>query len=106
MCNTRNKRALPYCTCTVLANCILYKHVCAVAPSAPDNLNVDKITREQGKPVVQLSWTKPRNDGGAKITDFVIEQKTPEGEWMPIKTVPENQTCAKVRTRNVQYSNS
>ena len=70
--------------------------MCAVAPSAPDNLNVDKITKEQGKPVVQLSWTKPRNDGGAKITDFVIEQKTPEGEWIPIKTVPEKETSAKV----------
>jgi hypothetical protein len=32
---------------------------------------VDKITKNS----VDLSWTKPLNDGGAKLTGYVVEKK-------------------------------
>lgn len=41
---------------------------------APDQPKVDKITKDS----VTLSWKKPNNDGGSKVTGYVIEQRTPD----------------------------
>lgn len=40
-------------------------------PGAPENLNVDTVNKNG----VKLSWQKPRKDGGAPITGYVIEMK-------------------------------
>lgn len=40
---------------------------------APDQPKVENITKDS----VTLSWKKPLNDGGSKITDYIIEKRTP-----------------------------
>jgi titin len=40
---------------------------------APDQPKVDKVTKDS----VTLSWKKPLNDGGSKITGYIIEKRTP-----------------------------
>ena len=44
-----------------------------------------------------LSWKKPIDDGGSKITGFIIEKKTPNSDWTPILEVPdkESSVCLK-----------
>ncbi|XP_069132543.1 twitchin-like isoform X11 [Argopecten irradians] len=46
----------------------------AGAPNAP---NVDKITKNS----VDLSWKKPSNDGGGRITGYIVEKKKPGEDW-------------------------
>lgn len=53
---------------------------CCGAPSQP---NVDSITKNS----VGLSWTKPRDDGGA-LDKYVVEMKTPKGDWVEAAEVP------------------
>jgi hypothetical protein len=43
------------------------------AADAPDQPKVEKITKDS----VTLSWKKPSNDGGSKITGYVIEKRSP-----------------------------
>lgn len=50
---------------------------------APGQPTVDKITANS----VDLSWKKPRDDGGA-LDKYVIEAKTPSGEWQPVCEAP------------------
>uniref|UniRef100_A0A1I8IQH6 Ig-like domain-containing protein n=1 Tax=Macrostomum lignano TaxID=282301 RepID=A0A1I8IQH6_9PLAT len=54
---------------------------------APGEVTVEKVRRDGA----QLSWSKPRSDGGSKITGFVVEKKGPSGDWVPVKTVPANE---------------
>uniref|UniRef100_A0A1I7VVS1 non-specific serine/threonine protein kinase n=1 Tax=Loa loa TaxID=7209 RepID=A0A1I7VVS1_LOALO len=57
-----------------------------------------------GKPVptdwdkdhVDLEWTKPVNDGGAPIEEYVIEKRSKYGRWEPALTVPSESTAATV----------
>ena len=56
------------------------------AASPPTDVNVDKIKKN----AVTLSWNKPRSDGGSKIKNYIVEKKNPDGEWVPVKTVPPN----------------
>jgi len=72
---------------------------------------VDAITRDS----VSLSWKKPLDDGGSKITGYVIEKKLPNSDlWEPVleitggnttnvclKDLKENEQCQfRVRARN------
>jgi len=50
---------------------------------APSKPKVDAITEKS----VDLSWTKPRDTGGA-LDNYVIEAKTADGEWMEVAKVP------------------
>uniref|UniRef100_A0A1I8J9R7 non-specific serine/threonine protein kinase n=1 Tax=Macrostomum lignano TaxID=282301 RepID=A0A1I8J9R7_9PLAT len=61
----------------------------------PGELNVDK----QKRAGVQLSWTKPKTDGGGKVLEYTIEKKNPDGEWVPVKTVPTNERSVFVPMR-------
>ncbi|KAA3682313.1 uncharacterized protein DEA37_0008978 [Paragonimus westermani] len=57
-------------------------------PGAPENLNVDKVNKNG----VKLSWNKPRRDGGAPITGYVVERKNDKDEWVPVQNTSD--TCA------------
>lgn len=50
---------------------------------APGQPTVDKITKNS----VDLSWTKPKKDGGA-LDGYVVEKKGPKGDWEQVAEVP------------------
>ena len=48
------------------------------AKSSPPGLpSVDKVTKNS----VDLSWTKPRSDGGSPIRGYQVEKRHPGGAW-------------------------
>lgn len=49
---------------------------------------MDKVNKNG----VKLSWSKPRNDGGAPITDYVVEKKDDNDQWVPVQKTKD--TCA------------
>jgi titin len=49
----------------------------AVAPSAPRSL----IATATGGSVIDLSWTVPSTDGGAAVTDYIVEYATGSSAW-------------------------
>ena len=53
---------------------------------------MDKITKNS----VGLSWEKPKNDGGSKITGYVIEKKKAGEDWVECLTLPAGQTSGTV----------
>ncbi|CAF1005403.1 unnamed protein product [Adineta steineri] len=55
----------------------------SVAPSSPGMLEVKKV----GKNHIELAWTSPTDDGGAKITGYIIEKK-PIGSDQWVKALP------------------
>ncbi|TGZ63952.1 hypothetical protein CRM22_006631 [Opisthorchis felineus] len=57
-------------------------------PGAPESLNVDRVTKNGAK----LSWNKPRRDGGAPVTGYVVEKKNENDEWVPVLNTAD--TCA------------
>lgn len=74
-----------------------------------DQPKVDSITKDS----VALSWKKPLDDGGSKITAIVVEKKNPDGDWeelleippkdnhVVLKEVKENEECQfRVRAKN------
>uniref|UniRef100_A0AAR2KZV0 Titin n=1 Tax=Pygocentrus nattereri TaxID=42514 RepID=A0AAR2KZV0_PYGNA len=45
-------------------------------PGQPVVVNITRTS-------VSLSWTKPENDGGAKVTGYIVERKElPDGRWL------------------------
>ena len=51
-------------------------------PGKPNGLQIVKI----GKTSATLSWERPENDGGAEITNYVIEYRTEGGfKWVRVK---------------------
>ncbi|CAF4189098.1 unnamed protein product [Rotaria sp. Silwood2] len=55
------------------------------AADAPDQPKVEKITKDS----VTLSWKKPVNDGGSRITGYVIEKRTPDSrDWVDVVELP------------------
>ncbi|CAF0846330.1 unnamed protein product [Brachionus calyciflorus] len=49
-----------------------------------DQPKVDGITKDS----VSLSWKKPLDDGGSKITAIVVEKKNPDGQWEEVLEIP------------------
>ena len=49
----------------------------------PSQPKVENITNNS----VSLSWNKPRDDGGA-LDKYVVEMKTPKGDWVEAAEVP------------------
>lgn len=64
----------------------------SVPAGAPSQPNVDKITKNS----VDLSWNRPTNDGGSKLTGYVVEKKKKGEEWMECAHVPATSTSATV----------
>jgi hypothetical protein len=51
------------------------------AADAPDQPKVEKITKDS----VTLSWKKPANDGGSKITGYIVEKRLPNSrDWTEV----------------------
>ena len=38
---------------------------------------------------VELQWPKPKNDGGARIQGYRVEQRTANSDWEPSKISPD-----------------
>lgn len=79
-------------------------------PTSTDQPKVVSITKES----VTLSWKKPLDDGGSKITGYIIEKKNPDGQWdevlevppkensVVVKEVRENEECQfRIRAKNI-----
>ena len=46
-------------------------------PGAPTDLTATAV----GLMVIELSWTAPSNDGGGRITSYIVEKQLPDGSW-------------------------
>lgn len=71
-------------------------------PSKPNNVEVTDWDKDHA----DLKWTKPDDDGGAEITEYVIEVKDKfTKEWVKTKKVPANETSTTVDglKEGVQY---
>ena len=64
----------------------------SVPAGAPSQPNVDKITKNS----VDLSWNRPTNDGGSKLTGYIVEKKKKGEEWMECAHVPATATNATI----------
>ncbi|KAF6776198.1 hypothetical protein AHF37_04474, partial [Paragonimus kellicotti] len=49
------------------------------SPDSPDNLAIDNFDKHS----VDLSWVPPKYDGGNPVKGYLIEKRTPKGEWKP-----------------------
>ena len=59
------------------------------APDAPDAPRVEKITKDS----VTLSWRKPFNDGGSKITGYIVQKRPKDGkDWENATRTPTQDT--------------
>ncbi|KAK2158172.1 hypothetical protein LSH36_175g03003 [Paralvinella palmiformis] len=56
----------------------------ATKASPPGLPNLDKV----GKNTVDLSWSKPRNDGGSKIKGYQVEKRKRGGLWEKVNDYP------------------
>lgn len=55
------------------------------APEAPKKLAVTDITRSS----MSLNWEPPESDGGAAITGYVLERKSPStSRWVRVNKSP------------------
>lgn len=59
------------------------------APGAP-------VVEDTDKDSVKLAWNPPLRDGGSKITGYIIEKKTPDGDWEKAANLPAGTTSARV----------
>ncbi|CAH8545499.1 unnamed protein product [Schistosoma haematobium] len=50
-------------------------------PGPPEGLNVEKANKNG----VKLSWNKPRRDGNAPVTGYVVEKKGDDDQWIPVQ---------------------
>lgn len=47
-------------------------------PDAPDSVKIDDYDRNS----VYLSWRAPGRDGGNPIKGYIVEKRTPKGDWI------------------------
>lgn len=57
-------------------------------PGAPGTPSVTDWDKDH----VDLTWSPPRDDGGAPITGYIVEKKDKFGEWEKALEVPADQT--------------
>ncbi|CAH8566640.1 unnamed protein product [Schistosoma rodhaini] len=50
-------------------------------PGPPEGLTVEKANKNG----VKLSWNKPRRDGNAPVTGYVVEKKGDDDQWIPVQ---------------------
>lgn len=57
-------------------------------PGKPQDVQVVDWDKDH----MDLEWKPPISDGGAPISEYIIEKKDKSGNWTPCATVPGNQT--------------
>nr|XP_046189939.1 titin-like [Oncorhynchus gorbuscha] len=68
----------------------------------PANLTVTDITRSS----ISLTWSKPENDGGAKVTGYIVDRRElPDGCWLKCNFTNLQETCYDIEglTEDIQY---
>lgn len=70
------------------------------APSAPDNLIVSDFSKD----TATLAWTKPKYDGGSRITGYVIEAQLKDSDqWTHVTTIKALDYTATELMENAEY---
>uniref|UniRef100_A0A3B3QG31 Fibronectin type-III domain-containing protein n=1 Tax=Paramormyrops kingsleyae TaxID=1676925 RepID=A0A3B3QG31_9TELE len=71
------------------------------APTRPEKVNIADITKNS----VSLVWTKPKHDGGNRITGYVIEaQKKGSDQWSHVTAVKTLDYVVKNLNENEEYT--
>lgn len=69
-------------------------------PSSPESIIPTDITKNS----ISLAWTKPKHDGGSRITGYVLEaQKKGTDQWSHITTVKNMDFTVKNLNENEEY---
>lgn len=69
-------------------------------PTAPESIIPTDITKTS----VSLAWTKPKHDGGSRITGYVLEaQKKGTDQWAHVTTVKNMDFTVKNLNENEEY---
>lgn len=63
-------------------------------PNPPENLHADEF----GGDALTLFWNPPKDNGGADITNYVVEKREPKGTWSKVSSYI---TTPFVRVRNL-----
>lgn len=50
-------------------------------PNPPENLHADEF----GGDALTLFWNPPKDNGGADITNYVVEKREPKGSWSKVR---------------------
>ena len=54
-------------------------------PDAPDKVEVDDVDEDS----ITLTWQKPKDDGGDRVTGYVVEVREPgSSKWKPANDFP------------------
>uniref|UniRef100_A0A8C1WCZ1 Titin n=1 Tax=Cyprinus carpio TaxID=7962 RepID=A0A8C1WCZ1_CYPCA len=70
------------------------------APTPPENITFTDVTKNS----VSLAWTKPKHDGGSRVTGYVIEaQKKGTDQWAHVTTVKTLDFTIKNLNENEEY---
>uniref|UniRef100_A0A3P8WBF9 Titin n=1 Tax=Cynoglossus semilaevis TaxID=244447 RepID=A0A3P8WBF9_CYNSE len=70
------------------------------APTPPESIIPTEITKN----TVSLAWTKPKHDGGSRITGYVLEaQKKGTDQWAHVTTVKAMDFTVKNLNENEEY---
>ena len=57
--------------CTILCCNTIFAHLSLETPDAPRNLEVMEVTHNS----ITVEWQPPRNDGGARVTGYILERR-------------------------------
>uniref|UniRef100_A0A673GNE0 Titin n=1 Tax=Sinocyclocheilus rhinocerous TaxID=307959 RepID=A0A673GNE0_9TELE len=70
------------------------------APTPPENVTFTDVTKNS----VSLVWTKPKHDGGSRVTGYVIEaQRKGTDQWAHVTTVKTLDFTVKNLNENEEY---
>uniref|UniRef100_A0A4W5NHS1 Fibronectin type-III domain-containing protein n=1 Tax=Hucho hucho TaxID=62062 RepID=A0A4W5NHS1_9TELE len=73
---------------------------------AGDDLKIDVPFKDITRTSISLTWSKPENDGGAKVTGYIVERRElPDGCWLKCNFTNLQETCFDIEglTEDIQY---
>lgn len=66
-------------------------------PSPPENLRADEF----GGDALTLFWNPPKDNGGADITNYVIEKKEPKAAtWSKVRNITSRSSSMDLKKKN------